>query len=141
LEKEEEMIFNELDYNNLIHPKNSNEVLVFGSNLAGIHGAGAAKFALNYGAVYGEGIGLFGQTYAIPTKDHNIKTLPISTIRSFVDEFIEFAKENTDKVFLVTPIGCKLAGYKYSQIAPLFSAAIGIKNVILPKDFLGELNC
>jgi hypothetical protein len=140
LEKEEEMMFNELDYNNLIHPKNPNEVFVFGSNLAGRHGAGAAKFALDYGAVYGEGIGLFGRTYAIPTKDHNIKTLPIATIRSFVDEFIEFAKENTDKVFLVTPIGCGLAGYKYSQIAPLFSHAIGIKNVILPKEFLGELN-
>lgn len=123
----------------VIYPKNPNEVFVFGSNLAGRHGAGAAKFALKYGAVYGEGIGLFGQTYAIPTKDENIKTLPISIIRSFVSEFIDFAEDNPDKIFLVTHVGCRLAGYKYSDIAPLFLNAIELKNVILPKEFLDEL--
>lgn len=113
-----------------------NQVFVFGSNLAGRHGAGAAKQALKFGAVYGEGVGLFGQTYAIPTKDHNIVTLPISKIKLYVDDFISFARDNTKYQFLVTRIGCGLAGYTDKEIAPLFKECLGFYNITLPKSFV-----
>ena len=112
------------------------DIFVFGSNLAGIHGAGAAKFALdNHGAVYGQGIGLQGRSYAIPTKDHNIITLPLNIIQEHVDEFIKFARQHPNLTFNVTRIGCGLAGYKPSQIAPMFANASDLKNVILDPEF------
>ena len=97
------------------------EVFVFGSNLAGIHGAGAAKQAmLKYGAKYGVAKGPTGDCYAIPTKDNNIQTLSLGHISIYVNVFKEYAKENIRKIFIVTQIGCGLAGYKPSAIAPLF---------------------
>lgn len=97
------------------------EIFVFGSNLAGRHGAGAAKFALQkHKAIYGKGIGLQGTSYAIPTKDENLNTLSLDRIKKYVDDFLKFAKEHSEYTFNLTPIGCGLAGYKASQIRPLF---------------------
>ena len=99
-------------------------IFVFGSNLAGIHGAGAARFAvINHGARYRQGIGLQGNSYAIPTKDHHINTLPLEEIRKHVDVFIAFAMEHPELTFEVTRIGCGLAGYTDFQIAPMFEFA------------------
>ena len=110
-------------------------VFVFGSNLAGIHGAGAALYARKYhGAIYGQGIGLQGSSYGIPTKDRNIHTLPIETIEMYVDMFINFAKLNKRIQFQVTRIGCGLAGYKDTDIAPLFKNAPS--NCVLPEEWL-----
>lgn len=98
-----------------------NMVFVFGSNLAGIHGAGAALYAASYkGARYGVGVGRTGQSYAIPTKDSRIETLPLDKIQKFVDEFIAYAKERPTLMFQVTCIGCGLAGHKHEDIAPMF---------------------
>ena len=111
------------------------EIFVFGSNLAGRHGAGAAKFAIeNHGAIYGQGIGLQGQSYGIPTKDKNIKTLPLDSIQSYVTEFLEFAASRPDLIFNVTAVGCGLAGYTPEQIAPFFQRYP--TNVRLPSEFL-----
>jgi hypothetical protein len=100
------------------------KIFVFGSNKAGRHGAGAAKFALdNRGAVYGNGFGLQGNSYAIPTKDIRLKTLPLSVINSYVREFLIFADHNQNLEFEVTRIGCGLAGYTDEQIAPMFEDA------------------
>lgn len=96
-------------------------IFVFGSNLAGIHGAGAAKTAmLQYGASYGQGQGLQGLSYAIPTKDYNIKTLPLGLIKVYVEKFKEFARNFSEHKLIVTRIGCGLAGYTDSDIAPMF---------------------
>lgn len=96
-------------------------IFVFGSNLSGRHGAGAALVAKQkFGAVYGIGIGFIGQSYAIPTKDKNIQTLPLETIIPFIELFKQFTHENPDKKFWVTAIGCGLAGFKNNQVAPYF---------------------
>lgn len=114
-----------------------NEVFVFGSNLSGRHGKGAAKQALTWGAKWGQASGLQGRTYGIPTKDASIRrTLSLAEIKPFVDEFIEFAKENPGLLFLVTEIGCGLAGYKPKEVAPLFVEAFGVRNILLPWSFL-----
>lgn len=98
------------------------DIFVFGSNLAGRHGAGAARFAMQkHGAIYGQGIGLQGNSYGIPTKDRAIETLPLEEVRRHVDNFIIFAKSRPDLTFYVTPIGCGLAGYKRPQIRPMFA--------------------
>jgi hypothetical protein len=97
------------------------DIFVFGSNLAGIHGAGAARFAVQHcGAIYGQGIGLQGYSYGIPTKDARIETLPLATVERHVDDFLAFARSRPDLTFYVTPIGCGLAGYKRPQIRPMF---------------------
>jgi hypothetical protein len=115
------------------------EVFVFGSNESGIHGAGAAKTAVEkFGAVMGQGVGLQGQSYAIPTKDFDIRVLPLDIIKHYVDEFIEFAKYNPEIVFLVTQIGCGLSGYSPKDIAPMFKKISD--NVIIPKVFHDELS-
>ena len=112
------------------------EVFVFGSNEAGKHGAGAARMAVQFGAVYGQAEGIAGQTYAIPTKDATIrKTLSVGEIRPYVDRFIAYAKETPDKTFLVTEIGCGLAGLTPAQVGPLFSEAKEISNIVLPESF------
>jgi hypothetical protein len=99
----------------------SNQIFVFGSNEAGRHGAGAAKAAkLHFGAEYGNGYGLQGQSYAIPTKDSRIQTLPLEDISRYINEFKAFAKDNPHITFFVTRIGCGLAGYDDSDIAPMF---------------------
>lgn len=99
-------------------------IFVFGSNLAGRHGKGAALTAYQaYGAVYGKGQGFQGRSYAIPTKDLFLKTLPLERIKVYVNTFIEFARKNPDMRFTVTRIGCGLAGYKDEDIAPMFAEA------------------
>lgn len=110
------------------------DVFVFGSNLAGRHGKGAALHAKKYfGAVYGQGIGRQGNSYAIPTKDEKLKTLPIEEIRKHVEDFKNYAKQNYWESFMLTPVGCGLAGYRFDQIAPLFQNSP--ENVNLPKEF------
>ena len=109
-----------------------NEIFVFGSNLEGMHGGGAALTAYKkFGAVWGQGVGLQGQSYAIPTMQGGVET-----IKPYVDEFIDFARKHPDLRFLVTPIGCGIAGFKPSQIAPLFTEAKNLPNIYLPKEFL-----
>lgn len=109
-------------------------VFVFGSNLAGRHGAGAAKWAVqNRGAIYGQGEGLQGNSYGIPTKDERIKTLPLKEIKVHVDRFLAIARSRPDLEFQLTPIGCGLAGYKHEQIAPMFDGAPA--NVRMPDEF------
>ena len=109
-----------------------NEIFVFGSNLAGAHGGGAARIALDcFGAVWGQGVGLQGQSYAIPTMQGGVET-----IKPYVDEFIEFAKVHPELKFLVTRIGCGIAGFRDEEIAPLTTDAIEVENVILPKEFV-----
>lgn len=109
----------------------SNEIFVFGSNLRGAHGGGAARIAYKrFGAVWGEGVGLHGQSYAIPTMQGGVET-----IAPYVDEFVEFAKHHTELEFLVTRIGCGIAGFDDSEIAPLFVAAYDVENITLPREF------
>lgn len=99
-------------------------IFVFGSNLAGRHGLGAAREARErWGAIYGQGVGLQGQSYAIPTKDQNMQTLPLDQISLYVVAFLTFAKVRDDLRFRVTRIGCGLAGYSEAEIKPLFANA------------------
>ncbi len=106
-----------------------NEIFVFGSNEAGIHGAGAAKLAYEkFGAKWGVGYGLQGQTFAIPSKDKKIETMSVSKIKPYVDDFLIFVLNNQQYTFLVTEIGCGLAGYSPDQIAPLFRLGVDLKN-------------
>ena len=104
------------------------EIFVFGSNLRGMHGGGAAYVAYRkFGAVMGQGVGLQGNSYAIPTMQGGVET-----IKPYVDEFIEFAKQHQDLTFLVTRIGCGIAGFTDYQISPLFEKAHGVENIVLP---------
>lgn len=110
------------------------EIFVFGSNLAGRHGKGAAWCALReHGAVYGVGKGPQGRSYAIPTKDAKLRVLELAQIAVYVREFCAYAAERADLTFRLTPIGCGLAGYKPPEIAPLFLYAPA--NVIIPGEF------
>ena len=116
------------DYVETLQP---DEVFVFGSNPLGWHGGGAAAMAhMFFGAVWGQGVGLQGQSYAIPTVH-----ISFETIGSYVDQFIAFAQEHPELRFLVTEIGCGIAGYSPEEIAPLFHDAIGLENVSLPGSF------
>lgn len=124
------------------------QIFVFGSNLAGIHGAGAAKFAYeNLWAANGQGYGkywsnsgdMFG-SYAIPTKGLRIETLPLSWIEYYVNDFIETAAKFPHLTYLVTEIGCGLAGYGPKDTAPLFKEAVKIENIHLPQRFWDVLN-
>src|SRR5690606_4245240 len=109
-----------------------NEIFVFGSNLSGIHGKGAAKTALNWGANLGQSNGLQGNTYAIPTVDVGIRrALTVDEIIPYVNEFIEFTKSNKEMIFKVTEIGCGLAGHTPESIAPLFKDSIEVDNIHL----------
>lgn len=120
----------------VVHELHEKEIFIFGSNLAGRHGLGAAKTAMLFGAKYGKAVGIQGNTYAIPTKDKTVKrSLTINRIKQYVDEFIIYAQNHPDNIFLVTPIGCGLAGYKEEDIAPLFKEAINIINIYLPASF------
>ena len=113
-----------------------NEIFVFGSNESGKHGRGAAKTALKWGAKWKQAEGLQGRTYGIPTKNASItKTLSVDKIQHYVDNFIDFAAANKTRIFLVTEIGCGLAGLKPEQIAPLFADTIPLENVYLPERF------
>lgn len=119
----------------IIRELNNNEIFVFGSNLSGHHGAGAARVAMkNWGAEWGKGIGLQGQTYAIPTMQGGVET-----IKPYADDFITFATEHPEYTFLVTEIGCGIAGFTPTMIAPLFKEAISVENIHLPKRFWNVL--
>ena len=110
------------------------EIFVFGSNLQGRHGKGAAKEAINkWGAIYGIASGRQGNSYAIPTKSSPWQTLPRHKIVHYVNEFLKYAYEHPDLKFILTPIGCGLAGYSYAEIAPMFWLAP--ENVIIPEEF------
>ena len=112
------------------------EVFVFGSNLEGMHLGGAAHVAYSkFGAVMGQGVGMQGQSYGIPTMQGGVET-----IVPYVDEFIEFAKQNPDIYFYVTRIGCGIAGFKDEEIAPLFRNALEVDNICLPQSFIDLLN-
>lgn len=118
-----------------------NEIFVFGSNLAGIHGAGAAKTAYReFGAELHVGEGMTGRCYAIPTKDEKLRVRPIDDVGHSILKFINTAKRRPDLTFLVTPIGCGLAGFTIEQIAPWFNEARALNNVVLPPEFLNYLN-
>ncbi len=117
---------------NFIQTLQPDEVFVFGSNLEGNHAGGAARVAEEkFGAIWGQGVGLQGQSYAIPTMHGGV-----DAVAPYVYEFIKFAKENQDKFFYVTRVGCGIAGFRDKEIAPLFAEAIDIVNVCLPKSFV-----
>lgn len=102
----------------------SKEVFVFGSNLAGRHGRGAAWVArMSHGAVYGQGEGLQGNSYAIPTKDSYLHVLPLEQVKRHVDKFIRYANKHPELTFNVTAIGTGLAGFTHDDIAPMFAFA------------------
>lgn len=133
------MISNRITPYNITSLK-TNEIFVFGSNTEGRHWLGAALFALKKcGAKLGQSFGLQGQSFAIPTKQLNNPTLPaklpLSTIQKYVTVLIEWSIIEKDKIFLVTEIGCGLAGYTPSEIAPLFKEAIDVENIHLPERF------
>lgn len=114
-------------------------MFVFGSNESGAHGAGAAAFAYdNCGAWYGQGVGPMNQCYAIPTKDWNVKTLPLDVVAMYISRFNAFTKMERKGApkFYVTKIGCGLAGFKAEQIAPLFKDIRHQENVWLPEEFV-----
>lgn len=114
-----------------INQLRDHEIFVFGSNLGGMHGGGAARAAVNkFGAIWGQGVGLQGQSYAIPTMQGGVET-----IQPYVDEFIDFARNHPEYIFLVTRIGCGIAGFDDSEIAPLFHDAKDITNIHLPREF------
>lgn len=107
----------------MTHPT---QIFVFGSNLAGRHGKGSAKYAMDaHGAIWGQGIGLQGTSYAIPTKDHNLRVLDLKTIQGHVNDFIKFAYEMqiSNVRFAIVDIGCGLAGYKPQDISWMFLSA------------------
>lgn len=111
-----------------------NTVFVFGSNLAGRHGAGSALEAVRkHGAQYGVGVGPTGRAYAIPTKGFRLEVLPLEKIEKFVAEFITYAKSHPNTTFNIVAIGCGLAGYDPDEIAPMFRNAPS--NCILPEEF------
>lgn len=125
-----------------------NEIFVFGSNEAGIHGAGAARIAfLKFGAEMGLGNGLSGNSYAIPTKDRNVETLPLDKVKSYIDEFIGFVLKHQNLTFYLTKIGCGLAGFTIEEIKNIFWEVIEEyrtesskeqylpSNLIIPKEF------
>lgn len=125
------------------------QIFGFGSNLQGVHGAGAAKMAVQWGAKRGVGFGLRGQTYAIPTRDykgfnptthkHEFENLPLDVIKVSVEQYIFDCKLYGELQFLTTAIGCGHAGYTAQEIAPLFENAIGISNIWLPLEFWNVL--
>lgn len=112
-----------------------NEIFVFGSNLHGFHSGGAAKTALDkFDAVWGQGTGLQGNSYAIPTMQGGIET-----IKPYVDEFIDFAEKHPELHFLVTRVGCGIAGFSDADIAPLFAEALNKRNISIPRSFYNVL--
>ena len=113
----------------------NNQIFVFGSNEQGLHSGGAALTAVKkFGAIMGQGEGLQGQSYAIPTMEG------IDNMRKAIDRFIEYAKEHPELTFLVTRIGCGIAGYREEEVAPLFADAKDISNIYLPSGFWNKIN-
>lgn len=119
-----------------IYRLNEDEIFVFGSNLAGVHGAGAAALAkTKFGAKIGVGFGFTGQCYAIPTKDWDIKTMPLRVVGNYIQCFLFDAIQHPHLKFLITQVGCGLAGFTTEQIAPFFFEREVPSNVYLPKAF------
>lgn len=113
-------------------PMPEGAVFVFGSNEAGYHGGGAAREAYEkFGAVWNKGIGHYGQSYALPTKDTNVQTLPLAHIQHYVDRFLDYVMRNPNLTFYLTKIGCGLAGLTEEQIKPMF-AGRRYDNIIYP---------
>ena len=121
--------------------KYDNSIFCFGSNTAGRHGKGAALHALKYGAKHGIGFGHCGRTFAIPTKSYDLQTLPLDIIEIFVMAFTSYAGDREDLTFIVTPIGCGLAGYQPNDIAHMFKHAGRTSNIILPEEFKNDTYC
>ncbi len=120
---------------NFVKTLKNNEIFVFGSNLAGAHGGGAARIAYEqFGAEWGVGIGMTGRCYAIPTMQGGVET-----IQPYVDDFIAYAEKHPEYLFLVTRIGCGIAGFSDEEIAPLFAKAMGMDNIALPESFINIL--
>ena len=118
----------------------ADEIFIYGSNLAGRHGAGAARLAMEkFGAIYGIGEGLQGNSYALPTKDKFISTLPLSEIEKHIDTLYDCILKHPHKHFLITKIGCGLANLNIFQVAPMFKKFISLSNCSLPKEFI-EIN-
>lgn len=114
----------------------NNRIFVFASNLAGRHGKGSAYEAVKkHGAIYGQGTGRQGQSYAIPTKDQQLQVMPLGDIAGWVADFLEYALSHPELDFDVVAIGCGLAGYKPAQIAWMFDLPCP-RNVFLPPEFL-----
>lgn len=122
---------------NYITKLKDNQIFTFGSNLSGRHGKGAALQAVKFGAEYGVGVGPTGQCYAIPTKGHKLEVLPLDVIQGYVHIFNRWTLLCPDQEFLLTPIGCGLAGYTPEQIAPMFKNHS--ENVILCPEFKSVL--
>ena len=143
--KKYQYIWNMKTTQDIITELNPNEIFVFGSNLDGFHAGGAAFTAFKkFGAKMGQAVGLQGQSYAIPTLSHAGGTrehmLSVNEIGNYVSEFLNFAAANPQYEFLVTPIGCGIAGFTPQQIAPLFAEAYNLENVHLPESFINELD-
>ena len=114
----------------MIESLKEGEIFVFGSNMYGNHAGGAARFAvLRFGAIWGQGEGLQGQSYAIPTMEGMSNMIPA------INRFVAFAREHQELRFYVTAIACGIAGYTPEEIAPHFKDAAGLKNVCLPLSF------
>ena len=116
-------------------------VFVFGSNLNGMHIGGAALAAVKWGAIPTIGEGLQGQTYALPTKDYNLNTRTLPDIYDSVIRLLQCVEQNPDKLFMVTKVGCGLAGLTVEQVAPMFRQFLDLDNVSLPQEFIDFLTC
>lgn len=127
--------------NNNITELKENEIFVFGSNMSGRHGKGAAKTAMKWGAKYGQASGIQGKTYGIPTVNANITNkLHVDKIKIFINAFYFYVITHPEKHFLITEIGCGLAGHNIKNIAPLFKNFIYLENVSLPVKFIRIIN-
>lgn len=114
----------------------ANHIFVYGSNEAGRHGRGAARYAFRYfGAILGQGVGLQGSSYAIPTLSSSFSRLSLETVSEYVEDFLSFAREHPEYTFFLTSIGTGLAGFTCEQIAPLFRSGMNLENLIFPLEF------
>lgn len=125
--------------NNIIQLRD-NEVFVFGSNQAGSHGAGAALTAMQWGAIAGFGEGLYGQTYALPTKDARIRTRHLADIYESLINLFMCISHTPEKHFLITKVGCGLAGLSEKEVAPMFRTFMELGNCSLPQEFIDIIN-
>lgn len=120
----------------LINELKDNEIFVFGSNTKGLHAGGAAYYASKlFGAEWGVSEGITGRAYAIPTCTPAIEKVSVQDLKLSVDRFIQYATENNNFNFLVTPIGCGIAGWSAEEVAPMFESAATLPNVSLPEIF------
>lgn len=136
LNKTNQILFKNMKYHMNNEIKEDRDIFVFGSNEAGYHGKGAALHAKTYyGAQQYRGVGYYGDSYAIPTKDGKLRILPLKKIESYINQFCSFVERNQDKTFFITRIGCGLANYKDHEIAPLFKRIYNKPNVKWPIDW------